>query len=117
MKDKERLAIEDGLAKKPRRQPRRNTNRATPVDDEIPLHDRDLAKPKTSTETGRTKLAIEDKPKTVVAPKIAQPEASKGVIKDKLTKTQPKAQPKHDTDLDISASKSHWYSKPNGLHH
>ena len=60
MKDKERFAIEDGLAKKARRQPSRNANKATAVDDEIPLHDQDLAKPKTSTETGRTKLATED---------------------------------------------------------
>ena len=71
MKNKESLVIADGVAKRPGRQPRRNPNRATPVDDEIPLHDGDLAKTKTSRETGRTKLAIEDKPKTVVAPRTA----------------------------------------------
>ncbi len=43
MKYKETLAIEE-VAKRPKRQLRRNPNRATPVDDEIPSHDRDLAK-------------------------------------------------------------------------
>ena len=78
--NKERLAIEDGSAKNPRRQPRRNSNRATPADGEIPLHVWDLAKPKTSTEISNTKMASEDKPKTVLPPKMVQQEASKGII-------------------------------------
>ncbi len=106
------------MAKRPRRQPWRNPNRATPVDDEITLHGRDLTKLKASTETSRIKLAIEDKPKPTVAPKMAQPVARKGNIKDAITKTQPKlqpkAQPEHDTYLDNNTLKSYWVSEPKG---
>ncbi len=77
MKSEKVLAREDGVAKRPRRQPRRNPNRATPVDDETAIHDRDFVKPKTSTEAGRARLAIAGKPTRVVAPRMAQPVASK----------------------------------------
>ena len=115
MKNKERmLALEDGVAKRPRRQPKKNPNRATAVDDEIPLHDKEIARPKTSTETGHTKLAIEDKRNTNVAPKMAQPVVRNKIVKDKWSKTQPKVQFKHDTDLDANTSKSYWNKMPKG---
>jgi hypothetical protein len=71
---------------------------------------------KTSTETGNAKIESEDKPKTAVAPKMARPEASKGINKGKFRKgykqAPPKAQPKHETEIESSTSKSHWAKMP-----
>ncbi len=36
------------------------------------------------------------------------------MLDDMVTKTPPEAQPRHDTDVDISASMSQWYDKPKG---
>ncbi len=82
------LAIKNGAAKKPRREPRRKLNKVV-TDDNIPLPDREIAKPKSSTETGHTRLAIEDKVKTNFAPKVSTTDIVK---QDPITKG--------DVDLD-----------------
>ena len=84
--------------KRPRRQPKKNPNRAAAVDDEIPLHDKEIARPKTSTETGHTKLEIEDKRNTNVGLKMAQPVARNKIVKDKLTKRNPEHCPECNPD-------------------
>ena len=104
------LAIQDGSAKKARREPRRKLNTAV-TQDTIPLNDKDIAKPKISTESGATKLAIEDKVKTNVAPKMSTTD----IVKKTNTKqATSKTTKKHDTDLDAEKNKAYWEKRPKG---
>ena len=99
------------------------------TDDTIPLNDKEIAKPKLSIESGATKLAIEDKVKTNVAPKMSTqlaiedkvkanvaPKMSKTDIVRKTNTKQPtsKTTKKHDTDLDAEKNKAYWEKRPKG---
>ncbi len=101
------LAILHGNTKKTRREPRRKLNTAV-TQDTISLNDKDIAKPKISTESGATKLAIEDKVKTNVAPKMS---STTEMVKKTNTKQATK---KHDIDLDSSKSKDYRSKRPKG---
>jgi hypothetical protein len=75
------------------------------------LNDKDIAKPKISTESGATKLAIEDKVKTNVAPKMSTTD----IVKKTNTKqATSKTTKKHDTDLDAEKNKAYWEKRPKG---
>ena len=113
MKEKSKyLAIKDGSAKKARRETRRKLNTAV-TEDNTPLPDREIAKPKISTDTGHTRLATEDKVKTNAAPKMSTTDIFKKIqFTKEPPEAPPKAIPKHDIELDEEKSEAYWLKRP-----
>jgi hypothetical protein len=147
-RDRDPLAIEDGVAKRPKGNPNRARSIPRPIvakdkerllalENGVPKKAKpseEISRPKMATETGQTKLVLDDNKNNNLAPKMAGGDIFEGADATKyakkvkrnktVSKKQPKAPsakdlpnrapPKHDMPPDNNKELSYWAKKPKG---